>query len=312
MNLVSTLLTGRFNSPSANKFNQSSANLKVNGILIDFSFTVPADKTISGQIEKYSGKWDFLRDISVTVALRIGSGNGTAIQLISACSAYQLLAYSDFVGGVSMASTDFKAGSKVRISGYLDIGYFAMGAKDALECSLTAEKKPVFVWSDGSESDLNLDFTVSAVYEKEKASVLKTYQSATPTGADMPYTNVLEIMYDGDATVNKDCVITDQTTTQSCNIEDAIALSNAKGRYEFFTRCGIIYVEPHGISQNLSFKVPKVDGDRQELLIVGLSFHPELLLSNAAETGVERTALLEKIKQSDAEKYQYLQNMGIA
>ena len=124
---ITTLLNGVIASAGTqNRFTNTSANLSVNGILLDISFTMP---------NGYTGKWDFLKDVFVTVTKRIGSGNGGAIALLSNVSLYDYLAYSDYKKGVAMAGTDFTAGNVCRISGYLKIGFFAMTSRERPNCS---------------------------------------------------------------------------------------------------------------------------------------------------------------------------------
>lgn len=297
--LISTLLVGQFTPTGTNRFTSTSTSLSQNGILLDFSFTVP---------ENYTGGWDFLKNYFLTVAYRVGIGNGSAIQLISSCSVYALLALSDYLAGVSMESTKFEAGKKARISGYIDTGYFEMRSNDALEVSLIyggdAESRPAF----------DLDFEISNVFEKTMLVMLKTYQSCNPTGADQPYKNVLGVYYDAHKPVSQDAVIKDQLTTQNVSVKSAIAYSNAVGRFEFFTDFGELYKEPFGISQDVTIKVPvnhNAGADIAEILIVGLAFYPELLLANASVSDSTRAQLLATIRESDSEKYKYLEYLGL-
>lgn len=292
--LISPLLVGQMTRTGQNRFTSTSASLSQNGILIDVSFEVPAG---------YKDRWEFLRDLYLTVSYRMGIGNGTAISLISSCSVYALLGYSDFVAGVSMQSTTFAEGKTARISGYIETGYFEMRSNDALEVSL--------VWGGTEKPEFPVNFAISNVYKKSMLSWLKTYQSSSPTGADQPYKNVLGVYYDSEDPVSTDAVITDQITTQNINVQSAIALSNATGRFEFFTNFGELYSEPFEISQDVSIRVP-TNNSRAELLIVGLAFYPELLASNASVTDASRSALLQEIQSSDSEKYNYLNAMGLA
>ena len=99
---ITTLLNCAVSKSGAqNRFNQTSANLAVNGFLFDCKFTVPAN---------YTGKWDFLKEFYVNITKRIGAGNGGAVALLSNVSLYDILSYSDFVAGVSMISTSFEYG----------------------------------------------------------------------------------------------------------------------------------------------------------------------------------------------------------
>lgn len=296
MNLVNNFFNETFSAGTQKtRFIANTNNLKVNGILFDVKFTVP---------ESYEGKWDFLKNIYATIALRLGSGNGSAVNLISSCSLYQLLAYSDYIAGVSMVSTSFVAGETARISGAIPIGYFSMGAKDSLDAIINLSET-----ADIPSTGVNL--SVGAIYQSEMASTIMTYQSAKPTGAQQPYTNVISLFYDGDTVVNKEVNVIDQSGGQSnVNIEDAIALSNAQGRFEFFTRFGRLYQDPFDLSQNLSFKCP-TDDSSSEILIVGYYFDDSLLLNNASESETLRDALVSQIKNNDPVKYSYLVARGL-
>ena len=130
---ISPILTGTIvYGGTQNRWTQVNANLAVNGFLADVSFTMPSG---------YTGKWDFLKDIYVNITKRIGSGNGGAVALLSNVSIYSLMSESDFVAGVSMHGTDFTEDEVCRISGYLDVGYFAMSSRDALEITLNVADK---------------------------------------------------------------------------------------------------------------------------------------------------------------------------
>lgn len=301
MNIVTNILNETLSPDSLKtRFIANTNNLKVNGILFDLSFVVPATPA-GGQ--PYSGKWDFLKDIYVTVALRLGSGNGSAVNLISSCSLYQLLAYSDYIAGVSMASTQFTPEQKVRISGAIPVGYFNMGAKDSLDVIVNL--------GNPSSIPAAVSVSIGSIYQAEMASTIMTYQSAKPTGSMQNYTNVLSLFYDGEEIVNKEVVIIGQNDDQSnVNIEDAIALSNAQGRFEFFTRFGRLYQDSFDLSQNLAFKCP-TDDENAEVLIVGYYFDDALLIANANETTANRNALIAKIKESDPVKYNYLVARGL-
>ena len=298
--LISPLLTGQFTPTGQNRFTSTSTSLSENGILLDFSFIVP---------ENYDGSWDFLKDFFLTVSYRIGIGNGSAIQLISSCSVYSLLALSDYLAGVSMESTKFEAGKKARISGYVDTGYFEMRSNDALEVTL------IYGGSASSRPAFNIDFTISNVFTQTLLVMLKTYQSCNPTGADQPYKNVLAVYYDSHTPTEKDAVIKDQLgNTHAVSVPSAIAYSNSVGRFEFFTDFGELYKEPFQVSQDVTIKVPQntsEGADVAEILIVGLAFYPELLLANASVSDSVRDSLLANIKESDGEKYKYLEYLGL-
>lgn len=295
MNIVNNFFNEVLGVNSAKtRYVANTNNLKVNGILFDLSFVVP---------QNYTSKWNFLKKIYATVALRLGSGNGSAVNLIASCSLYQLLAYSDYIAGVSMSSTVFTAGQIARISGAIPVGYFGMGAKDSLDVIVNIAE------ANALPADVNV--SIGAIYQSEMASTLMTYQSAKPTGAQQAYTNVLSLFYTGDQVVNKEVNIIDQANGQSnVNIEDSIALSNAQGRFEFFTRFGRLYSDPYDLSQNISFKCP-TDDSGAEILIVGYHFDDALLISNANESDANRSALVQMIKEQDSAKYDYLKARGL-
>lgn len=291
---ITPILTGTIqNGGSQNRWTQVNANLAVNGFLADFKFTVP---------NSYTGKWNFLKDVYVNITKRIGSGNGGAVALLSNVSLYSLMSESDFVAGVSMNSTDFTAGNDVRIAGYLDIGYFSMSSRDALEITLNVADRTNFPSADVS-------FEFSACFNSVQTTCYKCYQSTKATGADQPYKNVLKIAYIGTG-LNADCVVNDQIGNKAVNIASAIAYSNAIGRFEFFTDYGVVYDEQFGISQDLSVRCPNTNNP--ELLIVSYAFFPEETENSIKDSLSTREALLTQIKNNDTEKYKYLQELGIA
>jgi hypothetical protein len=200
-----------------------------------------------------------------------------------------------------MQGTDFTANNVCRISGYLDIGYFAMSSRDALEITLNVADRTNFPSADVS-------FEFSACFDKVMATMYKCYQSTKSTGADQPYKNVLKVAYIGTG-VNADAVVNDQIGNKSVNINSAIALSNAVGRFEFFTDYGVIYDEQFGLSQDLSLRVPTTNNP--ELLVVTYAFFPEETETSINDTIAQRNALLEQIKNNDSEKYQYLSDLGL-
>lgn len=297
--LITNLLNGTFGATGQTRFFETGANLKVEKTLFDFSFTVPA--TPQGGTP-YSGKWDFLKKVLITMTLRLGADNGGAIPLISDVPVYDILELSDFKAGVSMDSTTFTPETKVRISGVIPHGFFAMDSRDALEISLQV--------TDQSVIPADVSFTISTMYEEgDKLSYLIVYKAAKPTGADMPYKNVLEAYYTGAQEVNKIIDVVDQEGAKPVNIEDCIAASNAEGEFEFFKRFGRFYIDPYGLSQDLTMRVPN-DDSNATLLIVQYAFNTALLQNNAADTTASRNALVAKIRVSDPEKYNFLQMIG--
>lgn len=293
--IITNALPFHIKSGDSTRFVQTNTNLDFNGILIDLDFTVPAD---------YANKWDFLKTVYLQVMLRLGTENGGSIPLISDVPIYDLLEYSDYVAGVSMASTDFTLGNKVRISGYLPIGFYSMNSRDALEFTVNIGK------FDKVPADTSVSGMISTVYEKVQPQSFMIYKSAKPTNADQPYKDVLKIFYTGTETVNKNCTIQDQLGSKSTNIEDAIALSNAIGNFEFFTRFGKLYEDEYGISQDLAFRCPNDDPDAT-ILLVQYGFYPQALVDVQANTDANYNSLVEKVKTSSPDKYDYLVGLGV-
>lgn len=289
---ITSLLNAVVGKTSAqNRFTQTSANLAVNGFLFDVKFTVP---------ENYTGKWDFLKDYFINITKRIGSGNGGAVALLSNVSLYDILSYSDFIAGVSMVSTSFQSGEEVRVSGYADTGYFAMTSRDALEVTLNIGDKT-------NMPNTEVVVETSAVFEKVQATEYKCYSSLKATGADQPYKNVLSVFYIGDG-VNADVVVTDEIGVKAVNINSAIAMSNAEGRFEFFTKFGEVYKDQFGLSQDISMRVPNTANP--SVLVVTYAFYPEETVNSLDDSIAQRNALIEKIKNNEPDKYLYLKTIG--
>lgn len=278
----------------AQRFVQTSSALDVNGFCFDVSFDVPTG---------YTGGWGFLKNVFVNIALRIGGNSaGTQLALISNVPLYDILMYSDYVAGVSMSSTTFTAGQKARISGYLDIGFFSMGSRDALDVSISV----------GQAVSMPVDLSVNAIYRMALQACLMTYNTCKPTGADSPYTNVLQLFYCGDSNlVNDSAVIRDELGTKTVNVEDAIAYTNSVGQFEFFQRFGLLWEDVFGLSQDVSFRVPLVSGSDATILVKRFEFVEGLLLSNNESINAERESLVSKIRENDETKYNYLLQLGL-
>jgi hypothetical protein len=290
---ITPILNGSISaSGSQNRYNATVTQLESNGFLFDVSFTMPSG---------YTNKWDFLKNIYVNITLRMGNnGNKSSCGLVSNARLYDLLSYSDYIAGVSMKGTEFEANKLCRISGYVDNGYFKMSSADALEISLNIVSREHFPSAE-------INFVVSSVLNGVQGSEFITYQSVDATGADQNYKNVLDIYYIGTG-VNAESVVIDEIGTNNVNINSAIALSNATGRFEFFTDFGELYKEPFGISQNVAMRVPTTNNP--SLLVRSYEFFPDRLARGVDETIAQKNALLEKIRQNDPDKYEYLALLG--
>lgn len=291
--VITTILNGQLEKNGLSRFTQTNANLMVNGLLIDLRFEVP---------ESYNDGWNFTKQLYLNLTKRIGSGDGGSVALLNNVRVYDLLSYSDSVAGVSMMSTDFTKGEEVRISGYFDLGFFAMESRDALEISLNV--------SDNSKLPSNaVLFEISSVFDSVQVPCYRVYQSAKPTGADQPYKNVLGLYYIGEGQ-NNTFSVTDQIGNKNVNIDSAIALSNARGQFEFFTDFGEVYKDTFDLSQDLSFRCP-TDKDDVSILVVQYAFYPNETVKSLNDVVATKGALIEKIRNSDELKYKYLEELGI-
>jgi len=300
MNLVQAFFNEKITKTGSSRLIANTNNLKTNSFLFDVKFKAPADLK-EGDLRD-SHVFDFLKDVYVTIALRLGSGNGSAVNIVSSCPAFLLLQFSDFVAGVSMESPKVKDGY-IRVSGALPIGFFSMGSRDSLDCIVNVAS------SDKLPED-GFQLTISNVYNFDTNVSIRTYQCTKPTGASQPYTNVLGVYYSGDKVLNKEAVIQDQLNTMNTGIEDGMALANSVGHFEVFTRFAKLYEDPFSVSQNVNFKIPADDTEAQ-VLIVGYHFDTALLVSNAGESDALKANLLSIVKKDDTEKYEYLQALGL-
>ena len=126
----------------------------------------------------------------------------------------------------------------------------------------------------------------------------------------MPYKNVLSAYYIGNKTVNKQIAIQTQLGAKPVNIEDAIALANAVGRFEQFTRFAEVFRDVYGLSEDITLRVPTDDADAT-LLIKQCVFNPAMLASTESTSGAEKASLIAQIRENDSEKYKYLSAAGI-
>ena len=143
----------------------------------------------------------------------------------------------------------------------------------------------------------NVNFEICSCFHTVTATKYKCYQSNSATGADQPYKNVLEVCYVGNG-VNADFVVNQQVGgTQNTNINSAIAETNATGSFEFFTNFAKVYVEPFGLSQDVSLRCPNTNNP--SLLIVTLAFYPEETVNGVNNAVAERNSLISLIKTND-------------
>lgn len=298
MSEINPIIVHQFTPTSALRAIESQQNTKVNGILFDITF-IPDTAYMS------EDKFKVYKNLFVDLVLRRGGvGAGQNHLLIDSVSLYQLLQYSDYKAGVSVkatASDEMIANTPFRISGYVDLGYFALDVTDSLDIELYCSESP----------SVNVDVKVSTVYTKEQLSFLKKYAWSLPTGSDQSFNNVLSVYIDTASTLNKTISIRDEVGGNSTvSPEDSIALSNAIGNFEVFTRFGEVYTDPFGIGQNITLKVP-TDNDDLEILVVGLIYDVSLLGISADTWSANRDLLLTKVVNQGGEKLDYLRAMGI-
>lgn len=300
MSQINGIINTTFGQTGSLRAMESQQNTKVNGLLLDITFT-PTDEYMNGD------KFAVYKKIFVDLNLRSGGGNGSSGSnelLIDSVSLYQLLQYSDMVAGVSVKATaadEMKAGSPFRISGYVDLGFFPLGERDSLDIELYCSEQMPF--------DVNIN--ASTVFQRDSLALLRKYQTSKPTGSDQSYQNIIGIYVDTDKILNKSITIRDMTNDMTAtNIEDAIALTNACANFEVFTRFGEVWADPYGVSQNITMKVP-TDNEDTEILLVGYVFNTQFLASSAGNFVANKELLLTKIRNEGGTKVDYLTAMGI-
>ena len=299
MSEINNMIIAEFSANTSARKIASQQNVKVNGILFDCEFT-PTSAYLSGD------KFAFYKSITVDLVLRRGGSNaGQNHLVIDSVSLYQLLNLSDYLAGVSVkatASDEMVADSPFRISGYIDLGFFSMETTDTLDIELY------------TNTNLTVGGTVrvSSVYVRDQLAVLKKYSSALPTGSDQSYNNVLAIYGDSTNKMNGTVTVRDEVGgSLSVNIEDAIALSNAVGNFEVFTRFGELYSDPYGVGQNVTTKSPVEANSDFELLIVGFIYDLDMLGNSASTWEANKSLLFTKIINQGGDKLDYLRALGI-
>ena len=105
MNSLSVpVLQCQITATGSQRFVQTSSSLDVNGFCFDVQFEVPDDSGTSAGT--YSGGWDFLKNIYVNIALRLGGSTaGTQVALISNVPLYDILAVSPTTNFVELIDT---------------------------------------------------------------------------------------------------------------------------------------------------------------------------------------------------------------
>ncbi|MCR5288878.1 MAG: hypothetical protein K6E51_02670 [Treponema sp.] len=295
--MLSTLLTGKFRADSERQFVGTSTTIKFNGFLFQLEFTQPDDYKEEQLVQ-------ILKAIQFNHAIRFGTSNGGNLAVISNLNARAVFLKGDELAGMSVKSVKVRAGRVTKLCAYLPIGYFSLGSRDALESQIQ------FIGAYPENITSGITFKVSGVYKHEAVSVLTVYQLCKATGGDQPYKNVTEIDFIGDSKSRPNVTITDDIGSQSVDIDDAIALSNATQRFETFTEFGELYKDPYNMGQNVTFNCPAVASDDADLLVVGLAYYPDLLSQQAQETTAQKQSLLSKIAVNDQQKYQYLDALG--
>lgn len=306
MSQINPICATTFDSSAGLRRTFQQQNTKVNGILFDISFT-PTAEYMSGD------KFAILRDIFFDLNLRQGGaagGVGGSDLLIDSISLYQILEYSDYIAGVSMSATPMTAGAKWRVSGYLPIGFFGLGARDSLDLEIYLDHV--------IPAGISVDLVVSTVFLRDQLSLIRRYTTAKPTGSDQSYTDVIGIYFDCDTETKKSITVRDEVNDNSVvAIEDAIAYSNSTGRFELFTRFGEVYSDVYGVGQNVTVKCPKIEtagGEEDksaELLIVSYVYDTAFLKASAGAFDASSELLYTKIRDAGGEKAAYLSALGI-
>jgi len=268
------------------------SGLRANGIMFDVILTPDTGK-----------EWDFddFKEIYVNCNLR--RRDADALQLLDNVRLYDILSYSDFVAGVSMALVGkVKEGTNekeqpVEISGYLGLGFFSLGLDESVELLVTG--KPA-----GAHFK-EVQIAARWVYIADQSQRIFGYKSLKSVGGEQAYRDVQGIFYLGPAQ-EKNATIRDYTGSQSVNLRDSVAFANATGRYEFFTEFGVLYSDPTGVSQDVAISL---DG-AEDLLIYQEFFSMNKLIEGDSKVIREQEAVLQNIYASRKEKFDVLRQRG--
>jgi hypothetical protein len=284
-------LTGLINSGSQSRFIGSQySGLRANSLLLDVYIDPASSKS-----------WDMavLKEIFLNCNFR--RRDADALQLVDNCRLWDLFCLSDFNAGVSVAMADAlkPKTSPVEISAVVNFGFFGVGVDESVELLLTG--KPVSIGDyDG------IQIAAKWVYIYDESQKIYGYKSFSSVGGEQSYRDVQGIYYLG-APQEKNATVRDYTGSQTVNLRDAVAFANASGRFEFFTDFGCLYIDPTGLSQDVTVSI---EGTEQ-LLLHQEFFSLKKLVEVDSRTMRDQELVLQAIYTGRPEKFDVLKQKGL-
>lgn len=273
-------------------------NVKLNGVVFDFRFTPTAEyiAETAGGADPYR----VLKNIVVNVNYREGSGTGKNALLIDRVNLFLLMEHSDFIAGLDITQTPMEAGKEWRACGHLGFGYLSVTENDSLDCQIYVRTNPT----------INSKLYMSTELRKRSDVQIVQYRETRPTGASQTFENVLSAFITTEEPLNETISTTDYMTNEVINVETAIALSNAVGRFEKFKRYGQFYEDEYGVGQTLTFNCPTRNADT-EILLVCRVFSLDAQIAGNSEFVNDSRALMSKVATTDQNKFKSLELSGV-
>jgi hypothetical protein len=284
-------LTALLNSGSQSRFVGSQySGLRVNALLLDVIMTPASSKS-----------WDVddLKEIYLNANFR--RRDADALQLVDNCSLDHLYKFSDYTAGVSVTLMDQlkPKTAPVEVSALVPFGFFGLGADESVELLLTG--KP-----GGIANYVSIQVNVKWVYTFDLSQKIYGYKSFVSSGGEQTYRDVVALYYVGPS-AETNATLRDFTGSQTVNLRDAVSFSNAAGRFEYFTDFGQLYIDPTGLTQDVTVSV---DGDR-EIFLQQEFFSLRKLVEVDSRTQRDRDLVLQAIYSDRPDKFEVLKSKGL-
>lgn len=304
-------------------------NVKLNGVVFDFRFvpddvylgnaeaeagsaivwrngelvrnaTLTEEEVARATANKGKSIYRILKNIIININYREGSGQGKNALLIDRVNLFLLFEHSDFIAGLDITMSEMKAGEEWRACGHLGFGYLSVTENDSLDIQCYVRSNP----------EISSKLYVSTELRKRGGVQILQYRETKPTGASQTFENVLTAFITTDSELNDTISTTDYMNNEVINIETAIALSNAVGRFEKFKRYGQFYEDEFGVGQTLTFNCPATNEDEQILLCCRV-FSLGAQMNGDSEFVNDGRALMNKIGNLDPNKFECLKMEGM-
>lgn len=269
-----------------------------NGVIVERELT--DDEKARARANKDKSKYRFLKNIVANINYREGSGVGKNALLIDRVNLYLLMEHSDFIAGLDITQTEMEAGKSWRACGHLGLGYLSVSENDSLDIQCYVRSNP----------EIPCTLYVSTELRQRSGVQIVQYRETKPTGASQTFENVLTAFITTDKELNDTISTSDYMANEVINIETAIALSNAVGRFEKFKRYGQFYEDEFGVGQTLTFNCPNTNEDAS-ILLCCRCYSLQAQIAGDSEYVNDAKALYAKIANVDANKFKAIQLEGV-